>query len=87
MGSVVPAVGVGALTNPVTGGMFGGGLAGMGILGRVGATRMGIRAADQAELIARNGGALDRAPLMPNPLDKYAAWLAAAQQAKYLNGH
>jgi hypothetical protein len=48
---------------------------------------MGIRAADNAELIARNGGALDQAPLMPSPLGNYAAWLAAAQQAKYLNGN
>lgn len=87
MGSVVPALSIGAMTSPATGGMFGGGLAGLGILGRVGATRMGIRAADNAELIARNGGALDQAPLMPSPLGNYAAWLAAAQQAKYLNGN
>jgi hypothetical protein len=87
MGSVVPAIGVGAITNPVTGGMFGGGLAGLGIAGRVGATRMGIRAADQAELIARNGGALNQAPLLPDNVKDFAAWLAAVQQPKYLSGN
>jgi hypothetical protein len=86
MGSVVPALGVASVTSPATGGMFGGGLAGLGILGRVGATRMGINAADQAELIARNGGALDQVPLWPGSTKDFAAWLAAVQQAKYLSG-
>jgi hypothetical protein len=87
MGDLAGGAGMGLMAgNPVAGGMFGGGMAGLGVLGRVGATRMGIRAADKAELIARNGGALDQAPLMPNYLKDYAAWLAAVQQAKYLNG-
>jgi hypothetical protein len=85
MGSVVPALGVGAMTDPVTGGMFGAGLAGTGILGRTVATRMGINAADEAELIARNGGNLPQAPLIPDNIRDYMAWLAATQQAKYLS--
>lgn len=86
MGSVVPAMSLGAMTgSPAVGGAVGTGLAGAGILGRIGATRMGIHAADQAELIARNGGALEQAPLLPKSLADYAAWLAAVQQPKYLN--
>jgi hypothetical protein len=85
MGSIVPALGVGAMTSPATGGMFGAGLAGLGIAGRTAATRMGIRAADKAELLARNGGPISQAPLLSNDDAKYAAWLAAIQQIKYGN--
>jgi hypothetical protein len=85
MGSIVPALGVGAMTSPATGGMFGAGLAGLGIAGRTAATRMGIRAADKAELIARNGGAISQAPVLSDDAAKYAAWLAAIQQIKYGN--
>lgn len=87
LGDLGAGAGMGLMAgSPVSGGMFGGGLAGLGVLGRVGATRMGIRAADKAELVARNGGALPQAPLMPDQFKKLAAWLAAVQQTKYLNG-
>jgi hypothetical protein len=87
MGSVIPGLAAGGMFGGPTGAGVGTGLAGLGIAGRVGATRMGIRAADKAELIARNGGALDQAPVLPDDFQKFAAWLAAIQQAKYLNGH
>jgi hypothetical protein len=48
---------------------------------------MGINAADKAELIARNGGALDQAPLLPEGIRNFLAQLAAVQQAKYLSGN
>lgn len=54
-------------------------------LGRYGATKMGIRNANIAELTARNGGAIQQAPLVPDAFKDYAAMLAAVQQAKYLN--
>jgi hypothetical protein len=87
MGSVIPGLAAGGMFGGPTGAGVGTGLAGLGIAGRIGATRMGIRAADKAELIARNGGALDQAPLLPDDFQKLAAWLAAIQQSKYLNGH
>ena len=85
MGSVVPGLGVAAMTTPTLGGLVGGGLAGAGMLGRTAATRMGIRAADEAELIARNGGKLPQAQLLPKSLADFAAWLAASQQPKYIS--
>jgi hypothetical protein len=85
MGSVIPGLATAGMFGGSVGAGVGSGLAGLGIAGRIGATRMGIRAADKAELIARNGGALDQVPLMAGPQD-FAAWLAAVQQAKYLNG-
>jgi hypothetical protein len=86
MGDVLPAMAVGSMASPATGGALGAGLAGAGIAGRVAATRMGISAADKAELIARNGGALDQAPLLPEGIRNFLAQLAAIQQAKYLSG-
>ena len=83
MGSIVPGLGIGALTDPFTGGMVGMGLAGAGMFGRAGATRMGIRAADQAELVARNGGALPT-PAIPPEWPEIMRRLAAAEMAKYL---
>lgn len=85
MASVVPGVSLATAGSPGLGTAVGGTIAGLGIGGRVAATRMGIRAADDAELIARNGGALEQAPLVPEAFKNYAAWLAAIQQAKYLS--
>jgi hypothetical protein len=85
MGSVVPALAAGSMAGPATGGAVGASLAGAGILGRTVATRMGINAANQAELVARNGGALDRALLMPDSIRNYVGLLAAVQAAKNLN--
>lgn len=86
MGSVIPGLAAGGMFGGPAGASVGAGLAGLGIAGRVGATRMGVKAADDAELIARNGGKLDKAPPIDASLKEYAAWLAAAQQAKYLQG-
>jgi hypothetical protein len=83
MGSIMSGIGMGAMTDPITGGMFGAGMAGAGILGRAGATHMGIRAADQAELVARNGGQLPTAQIPPEWTEMMRR-LAAAQTAKYL---
>lgn len=84
MASIVPGLGLASVGSPGLGGVIGGTIAGLGIGGRVAATRMGIKAADDAELIARNGGALQQAPLFPSAFKDYAAMLAAVQQAKYL---
>lgn len=87
MGSLLSGMGVGAMAgSPTVGGMFGVGMAGAGIGGRIAATRLGVRGADQAELIARNGGAIDQAELLPQQFESMAAYLAAVQQAKYLQG-
>jgi hypothetical protein len=83
MGSMVPAGVTALLTSPATGGAVGGTLAGAGILGRIGATRMGINAANQAELIARNGGALPQAELVPKTLRDLIAMVAASEVPKY----
>jgi hypothetical protein len=58
LGSIIPGMAVGAASDPLTGGLVGATLAGTGIAGRGIATNMGIKAADEAELIARNGGNL-----------------------------
>lgn len=83
MGSIVPGLGVASLVDPVTGGMVGLGLAGAGAAGRAGATHMGIRAADQAELVARNGGNLPEAKMSPE-LAALLRRLALAESTKYL---
>lgn len=83
MGSIIPGMGIGAVTDPVTGGIAGMGLAGLGIAGRAGATHMGIRAADQAELVARNGGKLPQSPINPEWLEIMRR-LGAAEALKYL---
>ncbi len=91
MGPVSAATTMGvpaALGTMVVGGPAGVGLGlmagGLGGVGRAAATKMGIRNADIAELTARNGGAVEQAPLVPSAFKDYAAWLAAVQQAKYL---
>lgn len=83
MGSIMSGLGVGAMTDPFTGGMVGAGVAGAGMFGRAGATHMGIRAADQAELIARNGGALQTPTLSPE-WQEMMRRLGIAESAKYL---
>jgi hypothetical protein len=83
MGSIVPGLGLGAITDPMTGGLFGLGLAGAGMFGRAGATHMGIRAADRAELVARNGGQLPT-PTLPPEWPEIMRRLAAVEMAKYL---
>jgi hypothetical protein len=84
MGAIVPGLGVGAVTSPGTGAAVGGTLAGAGILGRAAATKMGINAADQAELIARNGGALPLPTPSPEMLEIMRRY-GLAETAKYLS--
>ncbi len=85
LGSALPA----GLTMMAGGGGLGGaavgaGMAGLGTLGRIGATGMGIRAADTAELVARNGGALPRVDLMTPEMMQLLSAYAASESAKYL---
>jgi hypothetical protein len=83
LGSFLPGFGVASMFGGPAGVAAGGTLASLGIGGRIGATRMGIRAADEAELIARNGGKLPQAPMLPKSLGEYVAYLMAAQAPKY----
>lgn len=62
-GAGVPA-GLGAMLGGLPGAAVGGSLGLVGLGGRAAATRMGINNARQAEMIARNGGNLAKAPLM-----------------------
>lgn len=63
-GTIGPGAAIGALAGPVAGVAAGATMAGLGTAGRVAATRMGIRNADIAELVARNGGPIEQAPLI-----------------------
>jgi hypothetical protein len=82
-GSLLTALATGAATTPGTGATVGGLLAGSGILGRTVATRMGIKAADDAELIARNGGLLPLPKPSPELLEIMRRY-GLAETAKYL---
>jgi hypothetical protein len=44
---------------------------------------MGMRAADIAELTARNGGAIQQAPLVTPDIEKLIAYLTAGQATNY----
>jgi hypothetical protein len=84
LASLVPGGFVASSGSPGLGMALGSTISGLGIGGRVAATHMGIKAADNAELIARNGGALGLP--MPSPellaiLRKYGT----AETAKYLS--
>lgn len=76
--------GVGALVGGPAGAAIGGTIGALGTAGRMTATRMGIRNADVAELIARNGGKLPEANVMTPELQQAIASLAAAESAKYI---
>lgn len=76
--------GVGALVGGPVGMVLGGTIGALGTAGRVAATRMGIRNADVAELIARNGGKLPQAQIGGPELEALTAALVAAESAKYL---
>lgn len=85
LGSGLPAILMGmATSSPLVGGAVGVGMAGIGGVGRAAATNMGIRAADQAELIARNGGALPTAQFSNPEIVKMLQQLALAESGKYL---
>jgi hypothetical protein len=84
LGSGLP--GMAAMTatgNPGIGALVGGTMAGIGIGGRAAATRMGIRNADIAEMTARNGGAIEQAPLIPPEMQRQIAILLGAQTNPY----
>lgn len=85
MGSGVPAA-IGGMSAGLPGMVIGGSMGLAGLVGRGAATQMGIRNADLAELIARNGGKLPEATLMNPELERLTAALAAAELAKYVDG-
>lgn len=86
MGGVgAPATIGGMIGGPAGAAIGAGGAVTIGELGRKAATNMGIRNADMAELIARNGGALPEPKLNLPEIQKLAAQLAAALQAGYLS--
>lgn len=70
-----------ALGGPALGGIASAATMGAGTLGRNAATNMSIRNAELAELIARNGGALEQAPLVNSQDELMAALLLASQSA------
>lgn len=72
------------LGGPATGLALGTAAATVGTLGRVAATRMGLRNAEVAELTARNGGAIPQAPMLPPEVQRQVDTYIAAQAAKYL---
>lgn len=74
-----------ALGGPGLGAALGATVAGAGHLGRMGATRMGMRNADIAEMTARNGGAIPQAPLLDPEMERTVAAILTAQQASLLN--
>lgn len=79
----IPSLAGGALGGPL-GGAVGGtlGLAGAG--GRLAANAMTNRAADLAELTARNGGILPSVNVVTPEMEQLLAGLAAAEAAKYV---
>jgi len=90
-GPVSAGLGIGApaAVGGMVGGPMGAAIAGttaaaVGTGGRVAATRMGIRNADFAELLARNGGPIEQGPLVDPETQRVIAALLATQQSQYL---
>jgi hypothetical protein len=81
--SGVPAL-VGGSVAGLPGALVGGSVGLAGIAGRAAATKMGMRNADLAELVARNGGPLAPVDLMTPEMRAWFARGGAAQSAKYL---
>lgn len=84
MGSAIPAAVGTMIGGPVGGVAATVGTNALGVAGRKMATDMGIRNAEIAELIARNGGAIDQAPLVDDAAKRMIAALLAGQQSQYL---
>lgn len=80
-----PALVGGAIGGPTGALMAGGGAFALGEAGRAAATRMGLRAAEVAELTARNGGKLSEAPILP-PNMREALLAQAVAQLQLYNG-
>lgn len=84
LGTGAPAAVGALLAGPAGAVAAGGGAAALGTAGRVAATQMGIRNADIAELIARNGGPINQAPLVDDETQRAIAALLATQQGTLL---
>lgn len=82
-GTAAPAAAGTLIGGPALGAAVGATTAGAGILGRVAATGMTERAADIAELVARNGGNFPRAPLVDPETQRAIAAVLASQQATF----
>lgn len=87
LGMASPAAVGTMLGGPGVGAAVGLGAGGIGLLGRAAATKMTSRAADIAELTARNGGAIPQAPLIPEETDRIIKALLASQWGQYLGGY
>lgn len=83
-GTVGPAAMATAIGGPAAGVATGTAATALGIGGRALATKMGVRNADVAELIARNGGAIEQAPLLDDSTTKLIAALLASQSENNL---
>lgn len=81
MATLGPAALATSIAGPAAGAAVGAAIAGAGALGRVAATRMGIREADIAELIARNGGSIQQAPLIDQETQNAIQAVLASQAA------
>ena len=73
-----------AVGGPLAGGVLGALTAGAGLGGRALATNMGIRNAERAQMIARNGGEIATAPLVDEETGRVIAALLAGQQGQFL---
>lgn len=85
MATLGPAALATSVAGPAVGAGVGALVGGTGALGRVAATRMGIRQADIAELIARNGGPIQQAPLVDPETQRAITAVLLAQQANAYN--
>lgn len=84
LGFGVPFVVGNAVGGPALGTALGVGATGLGYAGRTAATQMGLRNAEIAELLARNGGPLPEAALMSPETERLIAAILAGQQGEYL---
>lgn len=82
--SVFAPAGLGGYLGGTTGAALGASLGLAGIAGRTAATGMTRRAADVAELTARNGGSIPQAPLLSPEQQRLVDNYIAAEAAKYL---
>lgn len=75
-----------AIGGPLAGGAAAAATMGTGTAARSLATGMGLRNAEVAELLARNGGAIDYAPVLSPELERLVALAAAGQLAQTGDG-
>lgn len=86
LGAGVPFMIGNAIGGPVVGAVAAGSTLGLGGAGRKIATDMGIRNADIAELLARNGGAIPQAQAITPDIERLIALGLLGQQGQYLDG-